>query len=131
MLRAVYERHRDVGACFVWQLAGWLLGAGEIWLALSFLGQQRSVLDAVAIEALIQAVSSAAFIVPAALGVQEGAFVVIGAALGIDAVTALALATARRLRDVVIFFPGLIAWQWAEARMRRDRHSRESGNPAS
>ena len=117
-LRAVYERHRDVGACFVWQLAGWLLGAGEIWLALSFLGQQRSVLDAVAIEALIQAVSSAAFIVPAALGVQEGAFVVIGAALGIDAVTALALATARRLRDVIIFFPGLIAWQWAEARMR-------------
>jgi uncharacterized membrane protein YbhN (UPF0104 family) len=102
----------------VWQLAGWLLGAGEIWLALSFLGQQRSVLDAVAIEALIQAVSSAAFIVPAALGVQEGAFVVIGAALGIDAASALALATARRLRDVIIFFPGLIAWQWAEARMR-------------
>jgi putative membrane protein len=120
-LRAVYARRRDIVACFVWQLAGWALGAGEIWLALQFLGHQRGVLDAVVIEALIQAVSSAAFIVPGALGVQEGAFVVIGAVLGIDATTALALATARRLRDVVIFFPGLIAWQWAEARIRSGR----------
>jgi len=117
-LRAIYARRADVGACFAWQLAGWTLGAGEIWLALWFLGQARGALDAIAIEALIQAVSSAAFVVPAALGVQEAAFVVIGAAFGIDAATALALATARRLRDVIIFFPGLLAWQWAEARMR-------------
>ena len=120
-LRAVYKRRGDVGACFAWQLAGWVLGAGEIWLALHFLGQQRSVFDAVIIEALIQAVSSAAFIVPGALGVQEGGFVLIGAALGMDATTALALATARRLRDVIIFFPGLIAWQWAETRIRNLR----------
>jgi glycosyltransferase 2 family protein len=120
-LRNVYKRHARVGTCFVWQLAGWLLGAGEIWLALSFLGQQRNVFDAIAIEALVQAASSAAFVVPAALGVQEGAFVLIGAAVGIDAVTALALATARRLRDVIIFFPGLLAWQWTEARMRRPK----------
>jgi len=76
---------------------------------------------------LIQAVSSAAFIVPGALGVQEGAFVVIGAMLGIDATTALALATARRLRDVVIFFPGLIAWQWAETRIRNAKYTSASG----
>jgi putative membrane protein len=120
-LRAVYARRADVVACFAWQLAGWVLGAGEIWLALHFLGQERSVLDALVIEALIQAVSSAAFIVPGALGVQEGGFVVIGAVLGIDATTALALATARRLRDVIIFFPGLIAWQWAEMRVRSGR----------
>ena len=115
-LSAIYERRRDVAACFAWQLAGWMLGAGEIWLALYFLGQPMSLLDALAIEALIQALSSAAFIVPAALGVQEGGFVVIGAILGIDAATSLGLATARRLRDVVIFLPGLVAWQWAETR---------------
>ena len=120
-LRAVYARRPDVVACFAWQFAGWVLGAGEIWLALHFLGHERSVLDALVIEALIQAVSSAAFIVPGALGVQEGGFVVICAVLGIDATTALALATARRLRDVIIFFPGLIAWQWAEMRVRSGR----------
>ena len=88
----------------------------EIWLALYFLGQPRSILDALVIEALVQAISSAAFVVPGALGVQEGGFLLIGAALGIDGTTALALAAARRLRDVIVFFPGLIAWQWAETR---------------
>jgi glycosyltransferase 2 family protein len=67
---------------------------------------------------LIQAVSSAAFIVPGALGVQEAAFILIGSALGIDATIALALATARRLRDAIIYFPGLIAWQRTESRAR-------------
>jgi glycosyltransferase 2 family protein len=117
-IRAVYQRRGDLGACFAWQLFGWLLGAGEIWLALYFLGQSRSVLDAIVIEALIQAISSAAFVVPGAIGVQEGGFLLIGAALGIDGTTALALAAARRLRDVIVFFPGLIAWQWAETRAR-------------
>ena len=114
----VYQRRGDLGACFGWQLVGWLLGAGEIWLALYFLGQPRSMLDALVVEALVQAISSAAFVVPGALGVQEGGFLLIGAALGIDGTTALALAAARRLRDVIVFFPGLIAWQWAETRVR-------------
>jgi putative membrane protein len=118
-LRALYARHLDVGMCVTWQVAAWVLGSGEIWLALQFLGRPRSILDAIAIEALIQAVSSAAFMVPAAIGVQEGAFVLIGGALGIDATTALALATARRLRDAVIFFPGLLAWQQTETRLRQ------------
>ena len=120
-LRAVYDCHSDVAACLAWQIAGWTLGAGEVWLALRFLDHPCSLLDAIVIEALIQAVSSAAFFVPGALGVQEGGFIVIGAAVGIDATTALALATARRLRDIVIFFPGLIAWQLAEMRMRNER----------
>ena len=65
--------------------------------------------------------SSAAFIVPGALGVQEGAFLLVGATLGLDGSTALALAVARRLRDVIVFFPGLLAWQWEELRRRRAR----------
>jgi putative membrane protein len=117
-LRDVYSRHRDIAACTAWQFAGWVLGSGEIWIALHFLGHPHGMFDAMILEALIQAVSSAAFMVPAALGVQEGAFVLVGAALGIDATTALALAAARRLRDVVVFFPGLLAWQHAEKRMR-------------
>jgi putative membrane protein len=115
-LRALQARRRDVAACFAWQLAAWVVGASEIWLALHFLGHPRSVLDAFVIEALIQAVSSAAFVVPGALGVQEGAFLVIGAMLSIDGPTALALASARRIRDLVVFFPGLVVWHRAESR---------------
>jgi len=115
-VRVMYLRRDALIGCFTWQLTGWLSGAGEIWLALYFLGYPSSIGRAVAIEALIQAASSAAFVVPGALGVQEGAFLLVGAALGLNATTALALATARRLRDVVVFFPGLLAWHWFEAR---------------
>ena len=128
-LRAVYARRRGVVGCFAWQFAAWLLGSFEIYLALFFLGQPRSLLDAVVIEAFIQAVASAAFIVPGALGVQEGGFVVIGAVLGIDTTTALALATARRVRDAVVFFPGLLAWQWVEARRRSAKAASAVGSP--
>ena len=115
-VRIMYRRRDTLIGCLAWQLAGWLAGAGEIGLARYFLGHAVGIGKAVAIEALVQAVSSAAFVVPGALGVQEGAFLLVGAALGLDATTALALAAARRLRDVVVFFPGLLAWHWAEAR---------------
>jgi len=58
--------------------------------------------------------SAVAFLVPGALGIQEGGFLLVGAAFGISAPLALALAAARRLRDLVVFLPGLLAWQWAE-----------------
>jgi putative membrane protein len=118
-LRAVHARHADVVACLVLQFAAWVVSAGETWLALHFLGAPRGVAEAIAIEACVQAVNSIAFMVPAAIGVQEGAFMLIGGVLGIDATTALALAAARRLRDVVIYIPGLVAWHRAETRQAR------------
>jgi putative membrane protein len=111
---SIYRRRDRIASCFLWQLAGWLAGAAEIAAALYFLGHPVSIADALAIEALIQAISSAVFVVPGALGVQEAGFLAIGAAFGLDASTALALAAARRVRDVIVFFPGLIAWQVVE-----------------
>jgi uncharacterized membrane protein YbhN (UPF0104 family) len=110
----MYARRGGIVACTLWQLAGWAAGAIQIWVAAHFLGYPVSVLDAIAIEALIQAVSSAAFVIPGALGVQEGAFMVAGAAVGLDAPASLALAASRRVRDLVIFFPGLAAWSLLE-----------------
>jgi putative membrane protein len=100
---------------FFWQPLQCVLTALEIWLALHFLGAQVSFTEAVVIESLIQAVSSAAFFVPGGLGVQEGGFILIGGALGLDPSTCLALAGARRIRDLLIFVPGLFAWQIAES----------------
>ncbi|HEY1329342.1 MAG TPA: lysylphosphatidylglycerol synthase domain-containing protein [Casimicrobiaceae bacterium] len=124
----VYARRSGVAKCAAWQLLGWIAGAAEIWLALHFIGQPRSFVDAIVIEAIVQAVSSVAFVVPGALGVQEGAFLLLGAAVGLDGSSALALAAARRVRDLVVFFPGLAAWHWAEARLAHDarRASRSS-----
>jgi putative membrane protein len=100
---------------FFWQPLQCVLTALEIWLALYFLGTRVGFVEAVVIESLIQAVSSAAFFVPGGLGVQEGGFILIGGALGLDPATCLALAGARRIRDLLIFVPGLVAWQIAES----------------
>ena len=99
---------------FLWQTLQCLATAFEVWLALYFLGARVSLAKAFVIESLIQAISSAAFFVPGGLGVQEGGFILIGGALGIDPATSLALAGARRIRDLLIFVPGLFAWQVAE-----------------
>jgi putative membrane protein len=99
---------------FFWQPLQCFLTALEIWLALRFLGAPVSLTEAVVLESLIQAVSSAAFFVPGGLGVQEGGFILIGGAIGLDPSICLALAGARRIRDLLIFVPGLLAWQFAE-----------------
>lgn len=96
----------------VLQFAGYSL---EIWLALHVLGASPTIAQAMVIEALIQIVSSAAFLVPGGLGVQEGGFVLIGGLMGFDAPTCLALAGVRRVRDLLFYVPGLIYWQFAES----------------
>jgi len=103
---------------FIWQTLQCAGFALEIWLALHVLGTEATFVQAFVIEALIQLVSSVAFLVPGGLGVQEGGFVLIGGLLGFDAPTCLALAGARRIRDLLFYVPGLIAWQFAEARPR-------------
>lgn len=118
-IQTLYRRRPAIAGCLLWQLAGWVAGCAEIWTALWFLGQPVSLTDALIIESLIQAVSSAAFVVPAALGVQEAAFLLIGGALGLDPTAALALAGARRIRDLIIFMPGLLSWQMAEGQIAR------------
>ncbi|MDY0882207.1 flippase-like domain-containing protein [Dongia soli] len=118
-VQAMYGRRRAIISCLFLQFAGWIAGAAEIWLALWFLGHPVGVIDAIIIEAVIQAVSSAAFLVPGALGVQEAAFMLIGATLGLGPAPALALAAARRLRDCVVFMPGLVSWQIAETEKLR------------
>jgi putative membrane protein len=109
-------RHRLVVLryLFFWQPLQCFATALEIWLALHFLGARVGWVEALVIESLIQAVSSAAFFVPGGLGVQEAGFMLIGGALGLDAPTSLALAGARRVRDLMIYIPGLVGWQIAE-----------------
>ncbi|MGB8843665.1 MAG: lysylphosphatidylglycerol synthase domain-containing protein [Aliidongia sp.] len=115
VLRLIYRRLARVVGGVVWQLAGWTLGAGEIWLALNFLGHPIDLYDAFLLEAVAQAVSSAAFVVPGAIGIQEGAFLLFGTMLGLDPQIALAVAITRRIRDVIVFVPGLVVWQLTEA----------------
>ncbi|AIO35676.1 lysylphosphatidylglycerol synthase domain-containing protein [Burkholderia pseudomultivorans] len=100
----------------IWQTLQFVGHALELWIALRFLGADATFAQALVIEALIQMLSSIAFAMPGGLGVQEGGFVLIGGLLGFDASTCLALAGARRVRDLLFYVPGLLAWQFAVRR---------------
>lgn len=116
---------------FIWQTVQFIGFSLEIWLALRVLGAPATLAQACVIEALIQIVSSIAFLVPASLGVQEGGFVLIGSLFGFDAPTCLALAGARRIRDLLFYVPGLVAWQLAEYTSSRNGDKQAVGTGAS
>jgi putative membrane protein len=107
---------------FLWQLAGYVLGALETWLALKLLGHPVSVGGAVAIEAITQAVRHAAFFVPAGLGVQEAAVVLLARLFGVDHNAAISLALVKRMREVSFGCLSLLSWQCAEVWRRVDQH---------
>ncbi|KQP07575.1 hypothetical protein ASF28_10555 [Methylobacterium sp. Leaf99] len=110
-------RRGDIAAGFGLHLLAWGMGAVEIWIALACIGIAGvSWTEILVIEALSQAIKSAAFPVPSGLGVQEGGFVLLGGLFGLDPGTALALSLAKRVPDVVLGVPALIAWQMLEAR---------------
>jgi uncharacterized membrane protein YbhN (UPF0104 family) len=97
-------------------MLGNILGALQIWIALWLLGHPVSFLEALVIEALVQAVAAFAFAVPGGLGVIEAGYLGVGALMGLEAEVSLALALVRRLRELVVFLPGLAAWALAERR---------------
>lgn len=76
---------------------------------------------ALAIEALTQAVRHAAFMVPAGLGVQEAAVVLLAQMFGVDRNVALSLALVKRMREVIFGCIALASWQWAELARARLR----------
>lgn len=115
-LRALHRNPRALISCTLARLAAWVLGTGEVWLGLRVLGSPIGLTEAFVMESLCQAVRTAGFAIPGALGVQEGGYVFVGRLLGLDEEIALALSLARRFRDLLLGLPGLLAWQWAEGR---------------
>jgi putative membrane protein len=103
-------------------LAGWFATGVGTWIALHLLGASVDMLHVLALEALLDALVAAAFVVPGAAGVQEAGYVGIGALFGVPADLALSVSLLRRGKDLVWGLPILAAWQWREVRrLRTDR----------
>ncbi len=112
----LYRDRRALAAGAVHHLITWLLGVGELWLAVHFMGYEVTLVAATIIESLAQAVRSAGFFIPASLGVQEGGYLVFGMLFGLSPEVALALSLVRRVRQLLVGVPGLLAWQYYEGR---------------
>lgn len=113
---ALYEDRRAFLACLLWRLAGWCAGVGEVWLALYVLGHPVSLMEAFILESLGQAVRSAGFAIPGAIGIQEGGYLLLGALIGVPGDIAVGVSLLKRVREVALGLPGLAAWQISEGR---------------
>jgi putative membrane protein len=113
-LQAIYADRPAIAAAFSLHELAWLLGALETWFALWLMGMPVNAPAALILESLSQALRAAAFPVPSGLGVQEGGFIALGALFGIPPEAALALSFVKRVPDLAIGLPGLLAWYWLE-----------------
>ena len=97
-------------------LAGWFGTGVGTWISLRLLGAPVDLLHVLALEALLDALVAAAFVVPGGAGVQEAGYVALGALFGVPPDLALGVSLLRRAKDLAWGLPILAAWQWREVR---------------
>src|SRR5579875_1667910 len=112
----LYRGRRAALIAASYHFGAWLLGAGEIWLVLVAIGHRLPLAACVTVESLSMAARSAGFFIPGGLGAQEGGLIMAGSLVGLPPESALAIAVLKRLRDVAVGMPGLVAWLWTEGR---------------
>jgi putative membrane protein len=113
-LATIYaSQHRLFLSSFV-HMVGWLVGIAEVLIVFAWMGHPIGLGEAIVIESLLHAVRGAAFAIPGALGAQEGGLVLLCALFGIPPEQAIALSLVKRVPDVVLGVPSLLAWQQME-----------------
>ncbi|WP_206956427.1 flippase-like domain-containing protein [Trinickia acidisoli] len=120
-VRALYRRRGRIAATFALSFVGWVVGIGEVWFALAFIGHPVSWLDALLLESVGQAIRGAAFAIPGSLGAQEGGYLLLAPVVGLSPDAALALSLAKRARELALGLPGLVYLHWSERDWRRRR----------
>jgi len=98
-----------IAAVLALAMLNWVLGAAGVWVTLQFMGRPASFADAWVLEAMAQLVRAGTFFIPASLGAQEGALMLVMRAMTGDALAGLALALLRRARELLWVMAGLIA----------------------
>jgi putative membrane protein len=109
------ERDRLAWAAF-FHLVCWFGTATASYIGFHALGVPLSFTDAICIESMLHAIMALAFFVPGRVGIQEGAYTLLGGIFGIPPDVALSLSLMRRARDFVIAVPVLVVWQGIEAK---------------
>jgi len=125
---AIYRRRGDLSASFLLQYGAWMMGVIPTWIGLSFLGHPLAWHQVIAMDAMVFATRGAAFMMPAGMGVQEGAYMLLGQMFGLDAASALALSLLRRAADWLATFPALLFWQTRESKGLRQRDGAEKSS---
>ena len=129
VIRELYGDKLKVLLATLYRLSSLALHTFELWLACYLLGRPIDLVEALLLRSLTATLSDLAFIIPNAYGVQEGAFILIGALIGFDPEFSLALSLSLRIRDLVFDPVGLITLHLVES--RRFLRQRDAAGPAA
>jgi putative membrane protein len=128
-IQTIYRHRARVLASGGLHLGGWVVGAGEAYVGLYLMGHAIAWSDALILESIAFALRTAAFVVPARLGIQEGGYILLGAMFGLSPEVALALSLLKRGREIATGLPCLVIWQSVESRRlwSRERRAKSPG----
>lgn len=107
---ALYGQRGRLAGALALHLLAWLAACAEAWVAFRLLGHPIGMFEAVMLESAVFALRSAAFMVPGALGLQEGGYALLAPLLGIPPVVAVTLSLLKRGRELVMGLPALLVW---------------------
>jgi len=135
-VQSSYREVRALSVSFVLHLLAWFLGVLEIWITLTCIGLQPGWGECLVLESLGQAVRSATSPSPGSWACRRPGSLVVGGLYGIRPEVSLALSLVKRVPDIVLGIPGLLAWLHLENEPRkagrgRCRRSIEPLNPTS
>ena len=89
-------------------LLNWVLGVFEIYYTMIFLEHPISLTEAWMIEAIAQMVRAGTFLIPASIGAQEGAFMLVYTAMTGSPALGIAVAMIRRFREILWLLWGVL-----------------------
>lgn len=125
IIHSIYRRRGRMALSILLQFAGWIGSGLWLWVVLKVLGLSPGLWQAVAIQALVEGLRSAALFVPASIGIQEAGYAALAPVFGFTPEIGIAVSLLRRGRDVVVAVPVILIWQFVEGR-RAAKAGRES-----
>jgi len=109
LMSAYYKDNQGrIALSIFYALVGWVVGLGELYLALYYLGYDPSFQELWVIEALVQLVRVGSFFIPMSLGAQEGGLILIFVAMGLTPDLGLAVSFVRRIKEIIWVSAGLL-----------------------
>ena len=111
--RALYQAIKKKNIlikALIFRILGWLGGAFEIYVFLWIIGYDPNIIDVIVIESFSGIIRAVAFFIPAGIGVQELAFIIVGDFVGLNSETSFSIALGRRVREILVGLPAITSW---------------------